>query len=408
MKKQINLSYGILNTIQNAIFPLVTLPYVLQTVGPELYGKNLHAALFHQLFSFLFILAVNPYALRLFSHAMGGGRKAEEEKIFSRIVSFQFMMSSVATVLQFFVIAALELLTPLYALYIFITFFSFMNVEWLFQAKQDYKTIFFRTLLLRSLVLGCLFVFVKSGSDFEQYNLIIAFSLISPAIISFLIARQSYKFKIGISNIKDDLFGAKYFYANGAVGSIYSYLDQVVIGLLVTSKELAVLNLIKTLASTIMSIPNMVNRFIMPDAFKSFKAGMLFYHHSKYFTLMLICLVVGLSLFCFIGLPVISTFLGEDMNFKQSYIFLIAASVFCTSLAVYIDTQSSVILGLEKITTISNLIVATISPLTTIILFSNFTYISPFIGMIIGEFCGVLVMIYMHVFIFKTNFIKYA
>ncbi len=157
-----------------------------------------------------------------------------------------------------------------------------------------------------------------------------------------------------------------------------------------------------------MSIPNMVNRFIMPDAFRSFKTGMLFFHHRKYFILMMICLVVGLSLFCFIGLPVISTFLGEKINIKQSYIYLISASVFCTSLAVYIDTQSSIILGLEKITTISNLIVATISLLATIFLFSDFTYLSPFIGMIIGEFCGVLVMIYMHLFIFKTNFIKYS
>ncbi|ELM3618568.1 hypothetical protein RYR54_004324, partial [Aeromonas sobria] len=172
MKKQINLSYGILNTIQNAVFPLITLPYVLQTVGPELYGKNLHAALFHQLFSFLFVLAINPYALRLFSNVMGVDKKIEEEKIFSRIVSFQFMMSSVATVIQLFVIAVLGLLTPLYALYIFITFFSFMNVEWLFQAKQDYKTIFFRTLLLRSLALILLFLFVKNEHNFSQYNLI--------------------------------------------------------------------------------------------------------------------------------------------------------------------------------------------------------------------------------------------
>ncbi|ELM3618575.1 hypothetical protein RYR54_004331, partial [Aeromonas sobria] len=184
-----------------------------------------------------------------------------------------------------------------------------------------------------------------------------------------------------------DVFGAKYFYTNGAIGSFYAYLDQIVIGLLVTSKELAILNLIKTLTSTIMSIPNMVNRFIMPDAFRALKAGMLFFHHRKYFTLMMICLVVGLSLFCFIGLPVISTFLGEKINFKQSYIYLISASVFCTSLAVYIDTQSSIILGLEKITTISNLIVATISPLTTIFLFSDFTYLSPFIGIMVGEFC---------------------
>ncbi|MGU5780181.1 oligosaccharide flippase family protein [Aeromonas caviae] len=406
MKKQINLSYGILNTIQNAIFPLVTLPYVLQTVGPELYGKNLHAALFHQLFSFLFVLAVNPYALRLFSHAMGVGKKVEEEKIFSRIVSFQFIMSSIATAIQFFVITVLGLLTPLYALYIFITFFSFMNVEWLFQARQDYKTIFFRTLLLRSLALIFLFLFVKSENDFSQYNFIMAFSLISPAIISFLIAIKLYVFKPSLSNIKSDIFGAKYFYTNGAIGSVYSYLDQVVIGLLVTSKELAILNLIKTLTSTIMSIPNMVNRFIMPDAFRSFKTGMLFFHHRRYFILMMVCLVVGLSLFCFIGLPVISTFLGEKINIKQSYVYLISASVFCTSLAVYIDTQSSIILGLEKITTISNLIVATISPLATIFLFSDFTYLSPFIGMIIGEFCGVLVMIYMHLFVFKTNFIR--
>ncbi len=403
MKKLNNLSYGIFNTVQNAVFPLITLPYVLQTLGPELYGKNLHAALFHHIFTFLFVLAIQPYALRLFSHAIGEDKK-EEQDVFARIVSFQFVMSFVAALTQLFVISILGLLTPLYALYTCITLFSFMNVEWLFQAKQDYRTIFFRTLFVRMLVFGALFFFVKNERDFYHYNLIMAFNFIMPAIISFILAMRHYDFRFQILNIKKDILGARFFYANGAIGSVYAYLDQIIIGLFVTKAELAILNLIKTLASAIMSIPNMVNRFIMPDAFKAFKVDDLFSHHKKYFTLMLLCLAIGLSMFCFFGLSVINLLWGMSVDFKQYHILLIAISVSCTSIAVYIDMQASIILGLEKITTISNATVAIISPTIAIVLFNKFGYLSPFIGFTIGEFIGVLIMVFLHVFLFKTNF----
>ncbi|QGS49347.1 oligosaccharide flippase family protein [Shewanella putrefaciens] len=405
MKKLNNLSYGILNTIQNAIFPLVTLPYVLQTLGPELYGKNLHAALFHLLFTFLFVLAINPYALRLFSHAMQNG-DIVEANAFSRLVSFQFIMSSVATALQLAVISILDLCTPLYLLYTVITFFAFMNVEWLFQAKQDYKTIFFRTFLIRTFILFALFSFINGVNDFFKYSVIMASSSILPAVVSYLIARRYYTFSFKYSNFKEDFVGAKYFFMNGGIGSVYSYLDQVVIGLFVTNKELAILNLIKTLASTIMSIPNVVNRFIMPDAFRAVATNNLSKHHKKYFSLMILCLVVGLSIFYLYGLPIISMFLGDKIDFNQFYLLLISISVLCTSIAVYIDTQSSVILELEKITTLSNSMVAILSPVFAVILFEKLNFLSPFIGFTIGEFVGVLVMIYMHIFIFKTGFVR--
>lgn len=288
-------------------------------------------------------------------------------------------MSTVAMFIQLSIIWALGLFSPLYLLYIVITFFAFMNVEWLFQAKQDYKTIFIRTFFIRICVLCALFFFVRSEDDFYQYSIIMAFSLILPAVISFILARKDYLFKFKFEYVKSDLMGAKYFYINGSIGSIYSYLDQVVIGLLVTSKELAILNLIKTLASTVMSIPNMVNRFIMPDAFRAFKNDNLLSHHKKYFTLMLLCLGLGLSIFYWFGLPVISIFLGDKIDFNQFYIFLISVSVFFTSIAVYIDTQSSVVLGLEKITTISNATVAIVSPIMAIIFFQKYSYLSPFI-----------------------------
>ncbi|MGN4977028.1 oligosaccharide flippase family protein [Aeromonas sp. 95A] len=405
MKKQINLSYGILNTIQNAIFPLVTLPYVLQTVGPELYGKNLHAALFHQLFSFLFILAINPYALRLFSHAIEVDKKIVEESVFSRIVSFQFIMSFIATIFQVFLITVLELLTPLYLLYTLITFFSFMNVEWLFQAKQDYRVIFFRTFIIRALVLLFLFILVKDESDANYYNIIMACSLILPAVISFALANKTYKIKLNFEKVKLDVIGAKYFYANGAIGSVYAYVGQVVIGFLVSGSELALLNIMKTIVSTIMAIPNMVNKFIMPDAFKAYRNGMLIEHHKKFFILMIVCLVLGLYIFHSYGLMVISSFLGEKVVFKQMYVDLICFSVVATSLAVYIDNQSSVIIGLEKITTLSNSIVAITGPLTAYFMYHlGFGFLSLFIGFTLGEFLGVLVMIVMHICVYKTNF----
>lgn len=405
MKKINSLTYGILNAAQNALFPLVTLPYVLQTIGPELYGQNLHAILFHQLFSFLFVIAISPYALRLFSHAMAEENKMQEEMIFSRIVSFQLVMSSIATLTQFVIIAVLGLLSPLYVLYAFITFFSFMNVEWYFQAKRDYKAIFFRTFIVRALVLFALYILVENKDDFYRYNIIMACGLVLPAIMSFIWVCKLYKVRFFFGELKREMLGAKYFYTNGAIGSVYIYLGQVIIGLLVSGSQLALLNIMNTITSTIMAIPNMVNKFIMPDAFAAYRRKQLIDHHKKYFTLMVFSLFVGLCVFYAWGLIVINSLLGEEVAFKQIYVYLIIFSVVSTSLAVYIDNQSSVILELEKITTLSNGTVAITGPIIAFILYDiGFGFLSVFIGFALGELLGVLVMIFMHIFVYKTNF----
>lgn len=232
--------------------------------------------------------------------------------------------------------------------------------------------------MIRTFILFALFSFINGVNDFFKYSVIMASSSILPAVVSYLIARRYYTFSFKYSNFKEDFVGAKYFFMNGGIGSVYSYLDQVVIGLFVTNKELAILNLIKTLASTIMSIPNVVNRFIMPDAFRAVATNNLSKHHKKYFSLMILCLVVGLSIFYLYGLPIISMFLGDKIDFNQFYLLLISISVLCTSIAVYIDTQSSVILELEKITTLSNSMVAILSPVFAVILFEKLNFLSPF------------------------------
>jgi O-antigen/teichoic acid export membrane protein len=400
MKKANSLTFGLLNTILNTIFPIITLPYVFNTLGADLYGENLLASLYCQFFSFLFIGAINSYAVRKLSLSNSNS----EKESYYRLFSMQFILAAVAGFLHLAVLFTFGLWEKLYLFYAALTFLSFLNIEWYFQAKQKYAAIFFRTLFVKAAILIALILLVKDKDDFLIYVLLMVLSILSPWVISFYIATKTYGFKFIFSFIRVDILAAKHFFTNGAIGSMYRYLDQIFIGMLITPSELALVNLLKTLTSVAISIPSLVNRFLMPDAIRSEKIGLLLEHHKKYFPILIVSLLLGCSIFITSGDYFLNLIFNGTPYFEKKYVILVSLAVTFSSLAVYIDNQCSVVLKLEKITTYSNLTVASVFVLSIITLYPSFGFLSPIISLIISELVGVFVMIFMHLFIFKTYF----
>lgn len=400
MKKSSNLFFGILNTVINTVFPIITLPYIFNTLGSELYGQNLHASLISQLLCFLFVGAINAYAIRRFTHAVN------ETVEYKKILGIQIVCSVLAMIVHILIIFIFQLEGKHYYIYIIVTSLSFLNVEWYFQAKQKYFQIFFRTFLTKTFILIFLVTTIKDKTNFELYVYVMSISFLLPWLISFYITSKEYGLGVSFNGVYSSIREAKHFYSNALIGSAYKYLDQIVIGMFITSSELAIVNLLKTIITAIVSIPALVSRFILPDALKACNGINLLKHHRKYFSILMVSLILGCTLFVIFGKDILNLIFNGDPKIKTIYIYLISLTVIVSSISIYIDNQCSIVLNLEKITSISNLFVGFITGISMFLLYDKFLYLSPILGLIIGETTGVIIMCLFHIKYYKTLFYR--
>lgn len=402
-----NLNYSLLTNLINAIFPLISLPYVLRIMTPDIYGVYVYAnVLFMMLYS-LFILSLLPYAIRECTLSLSSIKCTETSigETLGRIINLQFFLSLIAGGIHFifFLLLKDEVISIAVACFLPTTFFLFTNVDWYFFSKQQYKPLFIRTIIIKSILLFMIFLLVKTKEDIYIYIILMSLSFLITNLIGFgLVFEKITWIKPSFAMAMENILKVKYFIFNTSVGVCYQYVDQLMVAVIATKSDLAHLNILKQVIGMSMMFPSTVCRFISPAAINAYqvKVGSEHHHHNfKRYIMLMLFIVIGLLL---LGLPFLKLFAGNKFDFGMISVVFSSIVVIMTSLAVYIDTQHSIPSNLEKVTTLSNLSVLLISMSLFYPLFKVFGYTGIILSIAIGEFIGVLVMLLLHRFVFLT------
>lgn len=399
-------SYSLLVNFVNAFFPLLTVPLVLRAMDAQTYGDYVIVNVIYQIVNSIFVLSLIQYFIREYTKNTTQGVSGDE--VTSSIISFQIFLAIIS--ISIYIVAsvilnlinvvnisiALVFLLPILA--------SSLNVEWYFYAVMDYKVIFYRTLLVKSLLLLAVFILVKSPSDLLLYSFIMAISYALTYLSGFLyVGTLSLLKKLMFTYVSGHLVRSKIFFANSLIGVGYQYVDQVMVAIFLSKPELASLNILKQVLVMANMVPSTICRYWLPSAIANFSTGKNKEYHRKnikiYLTI-LFSIVVGYFVF---GLDFLKLLATSKYGFTQIDIYICAACTVITSIAVYIDTQTSIPLELEKITTGSNISVLIIVCLLFYPLALCFGYRGPLLSLMIGEFSGVLIMLYLHKFFYKTG-----
>lgn len=400
-----NLNYSLLTNLTNAIFPLFSLPYVLRVMTPDIYGIYVYANVTFMICYTLFILSVLPYAIRECALTLSSAKEESLSGTLKEIFNLQFFLSLIAGVIHFFYYLFLGDNQVSTAVLCFLpcTFLTFINVDWYFFATQKYKQLFFRTVLVKSILLGLIFLFVRTKSDLFLYCILMATSYFVTNLIGLILIYEKIKWKKpDVFLAAKSFFRVKYFIANASIGVGYQYIDQIVLAIIASKSDLAHLNIIKQMMGMASMIPSTICRFISPAAAKAYKFSSCRCHHKLYFkkyVLLILTISIG-TLLC--GLPFLNLFAGKQFDFNFLSILFTSMAIIMTSLAVYIDTQHSVPSNLEKATTISNTFVLLTSLCLLYPLFNIFGYSGIVFGFALGELLGVVIMFILHKFVYKS------
>ena len=228
-----NIIYNILLSLSNILFPLVSFPYAARILGPTGIGEAQFIFSYAQYFALFAALGIPVYGIKEIAKA-NNDPEATKSTFFSLSALFS-ITSIIASTLYLASILLIPYFKPQLNIYIIsgiLVLFSFTYTDWYYSGKGAFKTITIRSVIVKAMSLGLLYLFVKTPSDLYNYLGILIFTILGNQVYSFIVILYENKgipYQLEFSkHIKPLLF----IFGATAASSMYTILDTVLLGFL--------------------------------------------------------------------------------------------------------------------------------------------------------------------------------
>lgn len=235
-KKRLVTNFLSLASVQglNFILPLVTLPYLLQTVGPSKFGLISFAQAFIQYFILFTDYGFNLVATRDISLAR------DNKQRLSTIFSTVMLIRTLLLMVSFILLIILVLLVPKFQgdrVIYFITFGMVIgNVLfpiWFFQGIEQMKTISILNVISKGIFTVGIFIFVKNPSEYLLVPILNTLGSIAIGFIAIYIILTRYQIRFirpSIPDIKNQLKEGWHIFVSNVVTSLYTTSNIFILG----------------------------------------------------------------------------------------------------------------------------------------------------------------------------------
>ncbi|UKJ07077.1 flippase [Solitalea lacus] len=234
-----NLAYNILLSVSNIIFPIITFPYVSRVLGPEGTGLTNFVLSFCQYFILLSALGISIYGVREIAKTKDNieGRS----KVFIELFLIRLLTTIIVLVPYFITILYFDKFSSHNALYLWgglYIFFNLFSIEWFFTGMENFKYITSRSIIIKFISIGALFLFVKEKSDVLPYFLITVFGLIFNSFVNIRYSLKYLKLNISYKELyyKPHVRPMLVIFGSTVAISVYVLMDTILLGLLADEK----------------------------------------------------------------------------------------------------------------------------------------------------------------------------
>ncbi len=392
-----NVFYAFLLQFSTLIFPLVTTPYISRVLGPSGLGKVNFASSVVNWFILFSTLGLLSYGVREVS------RIRDDKKKLSRFFSEILLLKIIATLIvlavyvpSIFYIERFSLEFVLFALNGVLLLSNVFSLDWFFQGVEDYKYITIRSIIIKIIAIISIFALVKTEDHYLIYAGITVFTLSIGNIINFIYARKFIRIQIKDLNIKQHLRPLFVFFTTTLVVSVYTLLDQVILGFMKGDSDVAFFARAKMFFNIGMALSVSINNAITPRINNYFVGN-----KDQYAKL----LKTSLNMLILISVPIMFGIgiLAQDLmilfggnEFEPSSIALIIMTplLVLTPLSIWNYQQRIIPLGYEKIGLYINTVTAITSLFLNIKLVPNIGFVGTAISWVCAECIGLIISLY--------------
>ena len=385
-----NYSALMLLQIANFVIPLLTLPYLLNVIGPKGYGTVVFALAFISYFVLVIEFGFDYSGTREIALA---NNKDDMNKIFSSVMALKTILFLACLIIALILIILVPFFHQDITVYLIILvqlIFGLLNSNWVFQGLQVMKYITIINVSSRILMTIFIFLFIKNENDYYLYAIIYVLSSLLIGISSQMLIhiKLGIKFvKISLLDVKRQFDKGKHIFATTILANIMSNTGIFVLGILGTKEAVGYFSVAERLIKAVQMVFSPITKAIYPQVSQRF--GVSFSNGLKFVTRSLLIILVPL-IFVFLGVGICAEFIyqilfSEEHLRHSTLLSVLSFWGFLTIINNLLGIQTLIGSGHGK----QYSILFTIAAICT--LFSYFIFTPKFsaygisIGMILGE-----------------------
>jgi len=269
-----NFFYTVLLSIVNILYPVISFPYASRILGPVGIGKVQFIVSLSQYFALFAALGIPIYGI-----AQAARYKEDPKKlanVFAELTGVYFIASLLLSAVYLVMIFTVPFFFAERSLYIYagsLILLSFCYTDWFYAGIEEFRIITIRSVVVKVICLGLLYVYVKTRADFGKYLLIIVFSILGNQLFSFVTITRKIHFRFSELEFKKHLKPLFYIFGAGLAASVYTVLDTVLIGFLSTEKVVGLYTAAVKIVRITFPFVTAMGVILMPAISKSFSVN---------------------------------------------------------------------------------------------------------------------------------------
>ena len=169
-----NSIYNVMYKCLNVVFPLITSAYVSRILFAEGIGKVSSAQNIVTYFTILAALGIPTYGIKMI--AANGDTREKQSRIFSELFFINAVSTIICSILYYFMVFTVPFFYErrlLFSVCGLSIVFNIINIDWLYQGKEEYRYIMIRSIIIKVISLLAILFFVKTSDDYVIYALIL-------------------------------------------------------------------------------------------------------------------------------------------------------------------------------------------------------------------------------------------
>ncbi|CAA6818591.1 MAG: Membrane protein involved in the export of O-antigen, teichoic acid lipoteichoic acids [uncultured Sulfurovum sp.] len=259
----------------NYILPLLTLPYLVKTLGIDYFGLLAFATATIAYFAILTDYGFNLTATKEIS--MNREEKAKVVEIFSSVMSIKFFLLILSFLLLSLLILSFELFSKHFEIYL-LSFGSvigqFLFPVWFFQGMEKMRYITYLNLISKSIFTLAIFVFVEEKEDVYLVPLFFSLGAIIAGILSLYIIYKEFNvyFKFQkTSTLKMYLIEGWHVFLSRFYVSLYTTTNLLLLGLFTNNLIVGYYAIAEKIVLAIAGIFEPLNQTLYPYLARKYK-----------------------------------------------------------------------------------------------------------------------------------------
>ncbi|HDR7240046.1 MULTISPECIES: flippase [Bacillus cereus group] len=303
----------------NYLLPLITLPYLLRTLGPEKFGIIAFAQALIQYFVLLTDYGFNLTATKEIS--INRKDKGELSRIFSTVMSIKLALMVISFIILMCILYIVEKFGVNWEIYVLTFGMVLGNVLfpiWFFQGLENMKVISVLNAISKLFFTVSLFIFVKTAEDFYLVPALTSVGYITVGIISLVIIKGKYDLVIvkpKFRDIQKELREGWDIFISTISVSLYTISNTFILGIFTN-------NTITGYYASAEKLINAINGLINPISQTIFPHLSRIAIDSKVEALRFIRKILKLNIFIFLGISILVFLFSElivDLVFGPDY-----------------------------------------------------------------------------------------